>query len=97
MGECDHQLPVFDGDESDPPAQAGRKQFQVGLIAAMPGEGAKSMKRSERTEQRLGGFHGAIIASWLFALSLAGCGYKTDPVYLPPVEHNVTQATAGIR
>ena len=36
--------------------------------------------------------HVAIIASLL--LLAAGCGYKTDPVYVPPTEQNLSQGVA---
>ena len=94
MGEGDHQAPVLDGDEGDAVAETRRKHLQKSPVAAMPGEGAKGMKRRERSEQRACGFHGAIIASCLLAAVLAGCGYKTDPVYTPPVDHNATQMPA---
>ena len=97
MGEADHQASVFDGDEGDSPAETFGKHLQKSPVAAMPGEGAEGMKRSERSEKRPGGFHGAIIASWLLALFLAGCGYKTDPVYTPPLDHNTTTQTDGAR
>ena len=50
-------------------------------------KGAEVTRRNQGSTQRLGGFHGAIIASWILALALSGCGYKTDPVYVGPAHH----------
>ncbi len=56
------------------------KGFELGLIDKM-------------LENRGAFFHGMIIASLLFGAT--GCGYKTDPVYVPHTEHNLSQG--GIR
>jgi hypothetical protein len=44
----------------------------------------------EMRQNHAGFFHRAIIAS-LCCIILAGCGYKTNPVYVPDTEKNTTQ------
>jgi len=66
-------------------------------VAAMLRERTESMRSSQGGQQGLRGFHVVIIALWLLLLGLSGCGYKTDPVYMPAGEHNVTNPTDGAR
>ena len=47
------------------------------------------VKTNEVGGRRRTYIHAAIIASLL--LLAAGCGYKTDPVYVPPTEQNLSQ------
>jgi predicted small lipoprotein YifL len=48
------------------------------------------MSITKRGKQLTGGFHAGIIALLLLGILLAGCGYKTAPVYVPPHDHNQT-------
>ncbi len=93
MGEGDHQLPVFDSDEGDRLPETGRQQLQKFTIAAMLGKRTEPMGIDKGSKKRLRGFHAAIIASLLLGLALAGCGYKTDPVYVSPLDHNRTEGS----
>ena len=92
MGEGDHEPAVFDRNEGDGPTKALGQQIEITTIAAMLRKGTESMHRSQHGKKRPGIFHGVIIASCLAAWLLAGCGYKTDPVYVPPMaDHNLSQ------
>ncbi len=93
MGEGDHQLPVFDGDKGDRLLETGRQQLQKFTIAVMLGKRTESMGIDKGSKKHLRGFHAAIIASLLLALALSACGYKTDPVYVAPQDHNRTEGS----
>ncbi len=49
-------------------------------------KGFELRRREKGFDDFSGRFHLAIIASLL--LLLGGCGYKTDPVYVPPTDQN---------
>ncbi len=93
MGEGDHQLAVLDRDEGDRLSKTRREQLQKFTIATMLGKRTERMGIDKGSKKRLRGFHAAIIASLLLGLALAGCGYKTDPVYVAPLDQNRTEGS----
>jgi len=93
MGEGDHEAAVFEGDESDRFLETGRQKSEKFPIAGMRRKRVENRCTDKRSKDRFGCFHGGIIASLLLILALEGCGYKTDPVYTPPVEKNVTDGS----
>ncbi len=50
------------------------------------------MSIKQRRQNRFSIFHITIIAILLFAV--AGCGYKTDPVYTPSPDQNQTKVNS---
>jgi len=93
MREGDHQLAIFDRNKGDRLAKTRWEQLQKFTIATMLGKRTERMGVEKGSKKRLRGFHAAIIASLLLGLALAGCGYKTDPVYVSPLEHNQTEGS----
>ena len=91
MGEADHEAPVFDGDEGDGSAETGGQKIEKFTVAAVLTKGFELGTGNKRSNYGTAVFHAAIIASLL--LLATGCGYKTDPVYVPPAEQNQTGGT----
>lgn len=90
MGEGDHELAVFDRHEGDGLLEARGQKLQETTSAAMLLQRTKRMSITKRGKQMTGGFHAGIIALLLMGMALAGCGYKTAPVYVSSPDQNRT-------
>jgi predicted small lipoprotein YifL len=74
---------VSDIDKSNGAAKTFRQKIYKFAITCMTGKGSEMSITDNRVQNRLSIFHAGIIAS-LLMMALGGCGYKTDPVYVPP-------------
>ncbi len=93
MAETDHKATIFNGNKGDGLPKARWQEIEKKAIASMLSKGFELGLIDKMLKDRGAFFHGVIITSLL--LMATGCGYKTDPVYVPQVEHNLSRG--GIR
>jgi hypothetical protein len=82
MRERNKERFIFDINKSDCLLKLGGKKLNKFSVAVVLPKISKLRLAREMRQKRLNVFHGVIIAS-LCCIVLAGCGHKTDVVYVP--------------
>ena len=80
-----------DIDKSDRLSELRGEKLDELLVACVLAQRFELRLVSEMRQNRTGVFHHVVIAS-LCCIVLAGCGHKTDPVYIPD---DAKQSKAG--